>query len=115
MKAWWRAFGLGSTGLMLLGALETTTVRIAAQPTKPIYLLDPLYELELNSEKRAIAGLDLTTVPKNVCVNRAPAVDVLNPFGGADGPAATNLAVRVDQELAINGHIEDDGLRAAAR
>src|SRR5437899_2323636 len=23
MKAWWRAFGLGSTGLMLLGALDT--------------------------------------------------------------------------------------------
>ena len=77
--------------------------------------LDPLYELELNSDKPAIAGLDLATAAKNVCVNRAPAVDVLNLFGAADGPAATNLAVRADQELAINGHIEDDGLRAAAR
>lgn len=82
------------------GLTETTTPKA----------LDPLYELELNSEKRAIAGLDLATAAKNVCVNRAPALDVLNPFGGADGPAATNLAARVDQELAINGHIEDDGL-----
>jgi hypothetical protein len=70
--------------------------------------LNPLYELELNSEKRAIAGLDIANAPKNVCVNRAPVVEIVNPFGGPD--ASTKLAAKVDQDLAINGHVEDDGL-----
>jgi hypothetical protein len=70
--------------------------------------LNPLYELELNSEKRATAGLDLATAPKNVCVNRAPAVDIVNPFGGPD--AGTKLTAKAGQELPINGHVEDDGL-----
>src|SRR5476651_698721 len=46
------------------GRTETTT-------PKP---LDPLYELDLANGKRAIAGLDLATAPKNVCLNRAPSV-----------------------------------------
>jgi hypothetical protein len=76
--------------------------------------LDPLYELELNSQKRAIAGLDLTAAPKNVCVNRAPAVAVINPFAeanaGAEGSTATNFTGRIDQEISLNGTVEDDGL-----
>ncbi|HSE37070.1 MAG TPA: hypothetical protein VLG74_07195, partial [Blastocatellia bacterium] len=41
--------------------------------------LDPLYELELNSEKRATSGLDLAKAHRGVCVNRAPAIQVINP------------------------------------
>jgi len=70
--------------------------------------LNPLYELELNSEKKAIAGLDVATAPKNVCVNRPPAVEVVNPFGGPD--ASTNLTAKAGADLPINGHVEDDGL-----
>jgi hypothetical protein len=80
------------------GRSETTTAKV----------LDPLYELELNSEKRAIAGLDLGSAPHNVCVNRAPTVEVMNPFGGPD--ASTNLTAKAGADLPINGHVEDDGL-----
>jgi len=84
--------------LKFAGRTEITTAKA----------LNPLYELELNSEKRAIAGLDLATAPKNVCVNRAPVVEIVNPFGGPD--ASTNLAAKVGQDLPINGRVEDDGL-----
>jgi hypothetical protein len=80
------------------GRTQTTTAKV----------LDPLYELELNSEKRAVAGLDLLSAPKNVCVNRAPAVEVMNAFGAPD--ANTNLTAKVGTELPIGGHVEDDGL-----
>jgi hypothetical protein len=76
--------------------------------------LDPLYELELNSEKRAISGLDLSKAPKGVCVNRAPAIQVINPQAdvnaGADTLAATSFSTRLGQEVSLNGSVEDDGL-----
>ena len=80
------------------GRTETTTARA----------LDPLYELELNSQKKAVAGLDVETAPKNVCVNRPPTPEIVNPFGGPD--ATTKLAAKVDQDLAINARVDDDGL-----
>jgi hypothetical protein len=80
------------------GRTQTTTAKV----------LDPLYELELNSEKRAVAGLDLESAPQNVCVNRAPTVEVVNPFGGPD--ASTNMAAKAGADLQINGHVDDDGL-----
>jgi hypothetical protein len=82
------------------GAVETTTPK----------MLDPLYELEEHSARRASAGLDLAAAPKNVCVNRAPVVEIVNPFGGADGAAASRVSAKVDQDVAVNGHVEDDGL-----
>jgi hypothetical protein len=76
--------------------------------------LDPLYELELNSERRATNGLDLASAPKGVCVNRAPSIQVINPLAdvnaGADTLAATAFATRVDRELSLLGSVEDDGL-----
>ncbi len=76
--------------------------------------LDPLYELELASEKRATAGLDLSTAPKGVCVNRAPAIQVINPQAdvnaGADTLAATSFSTRLDREVSLSGSVEDDGL-----
>jgi hypothetical protein len=76
--------------------------------------LDPLYELELNSEKRATSGLDLAKAPKGVCVNRAPSIQVINPQAdvnaGADTLAATSFSTRLDQEVSLNGSVEDDGL-----
>jgi hypothetical protein len=76
--------------------------------------LDPLYELELASEKRATSGLDLATAAKGVCVNRAPAIQVINPQAdvnaGGDTLAATSFTTRLDQEVSLNGNVEDDGL-----
>ncbi len=76
--------------------------------------LDPLYELELASEKRATSGLDLAKAPKGVCVNRAPSIQVINPQAdlnaGADTLAATSFATRLDQEVSLTGSVEDDGL-----
>lgn len=75
---------------------------------------DPLYELELASEKRATSGLDLAKAPKGVCVNRKPAIQVINPQAdvnaGADTLAATSFATRLDQEVSLSGSVEDDGL-----
>ena len=74
--------------------------------------LEPLYELELNGEKRARAGLDLATAPKNVCVNRGPSVGIVSPLGEVNTGAAgaPSVATRVDQDAAVNGQVEDDGL-----
>lgn len=76
--------------------------------------LDPLYELELASEKRAISGLDLAKAAKGVCVNRAPSIQVINPQAdvnaGADTLAATSFSTRLDQEVLLSGSVEDDGL-----
>src|SRR5262245_51326807 len=86
------------------GKVSTTTART----------LDPLYELELNSEKRALGGIDMTKAPRGVCLNRAPSIQVVNPLAdvnaGADTLAATSFAARVDQDLSLNGSVEDDGL-----
>jgi len=91
------------------------TVRVAGKTsTTTAKTLDPLYELELASAKRATGGLDLAKPPRGVCVNRAPAVQVINPLAdinaGADTVAATSFATRLDQELTLNGNVEDDGL-----
>ena len=80
------------------GRTETTTAKA----------LNPLYELELNSQKKANAGLDVENAPKNVCVNRPPTPEIVNPFGGPD--ASTKLSAKVDQDLPINARVEDDGL-----
>ncbi|MEK6405345.1 MAG: hypothetical protein AABN34_00135 [Acidobacteriota bacterium] len=76
--------------------------------------LDPLYELELASEKRATSGLDLAKAAKGVCVNRKPAIQVINPQAdvnaGADTLAATTFATPLDQEVSLSGSVEDDGL-----
>lgn len=86
------------------GKTFTTTAKI----------LDPLYELELNSEKRATSGLDLAKAQKGVCVNRAPSIQVINPLAdvnaGADTLAATSFTARLDQEVSLSGSVEDDGL-----
>ena len=77
-------------------------------------VLDPLYELELNSEKRVISGLDFEKAQKGVCVNRAPAIQVINPQAdvnaGADTLAATSFSARLGQEISLTGSVEDDGL-----
>jgi hypothetical protein len=96
------------------GRLEWT-IRFAGKTYSTTQkILDPLYELELNSEKRATGGLDLAKAPKGVCVNRAPSIQVINPLAdvnaGADTLAATSFAARLGQELTLNGNVEDDGL-----
>src|SRR5262245_58502758 len=72
--------------------------------------LDPLYELELNSEKRALLGLDLTKAAKNVCINRPPVVQVVTSPFEAPATGSVELPGKVGQDLAINAQIEDDGL-----
>lgn len=91
------------------------TVRFAGKTfTTTAKTLDPLYELELNSEKRATNGLDLARAPKGVCVNRKPSIQVINPQAdvnaGADTLSATSFATRLDQEVSLSGNVEDDGL-----
>ena len=81
------------------GRTETTT-------PKP---LDPLYELEMGSEKRAMAGIDVAKAPKNTCINRAPSLGVVSALGDVNS-AAPSVTTRVDQEATLNGLVEDDGL-----
>ena len=86
--------------LAFAGKTSTTTAKT----------LDPLYELELNSEKHVLRGLELAGVAKNVCVNRAPMTAVAtSPF---EAPATENvqLQAKVGLELPIAGRVEDDGL-----
>lgn len=94
------------------GTLQWTVKFAGKTQTTTPKPLDPLYQLELNSEKRAIQGLDVAAAPKNVCVNRPPTLHVLSgPFGETNPEgAAVTLAARVDQELTINAQIDDDGL-----
>ena len=73
--------------------------------------LNPLYELELNSEKRALAGLDAAAAPKNVCINRAPAAHVMSMLGEPE----TKIDARASQPTPINGVVEDDGLPRGSR
>jgi len=77
-------------------------------------VLNPLYELEANGERRVMNGLDLKTAPKGTCVNRSPNIQVINPNAdvnaGADTLAATSFAGRVGTELTLNGEVQDDGL-----
>jgi hypothetical protein len=91
------------------------TVRFAGKTvTTTAKTLDSLYELELSSEKRATNGLDFAKASGGVCVNRAPAIQVINPLSdiaaGADTLAATSFAARLDRELTLSGNVEDDGL-----
>jgi hypothetical protein len=97
------------------GRLQWTIVFNGKTSTSTPKALDPLYELELNSEKRAVRGVDSATAPKGVCINRAPAIQVvMSPF---EAPATENveLQAKVGQELAINAQVEDDGLPRGAK
>ena len=58
------------------GKTATTTEKV----------LNPLYELEANSERRLMTGLDLKTAPRGSCVNRTPIVQLIAP--GADASIA---------------------------
>jgi hypothetical protein len=93
------------------GKVQITTDRV----------LLPLYELELNSQNRAMAGLDPKTASKNVCANHAPnvqvggtfnanAVDDVNAPVSADAPPPTSFATTLDKELALPGQVNDDNL-----
>lgn len=88
------------------GPLQWTVAWAGKTSTTTGKALDPLYELELNSEKRLMAGLDVAAAPRNVCVNRAPIAHALSPLGE---PLET-LAAKAGQELPIAGQVEDDGL-----
>jgi hypothetical protein len=88
------------------GRLQWTVKFAGKSSTTTAKTLDPLYELELNSEKRVMEGLDVGGSPKNVCVNRAPAVHMLSPLG----EHLTSASGRVGQDVLLNGQVEDDGL-----
>jgi hypothetical protein len=88
------------------GRLQWTVKFAGRTSTTTAKALDPLYELELNSEKRVLAGLDLAGAARNVCVNRAPVAHVLSMLGEPE----TKLDARAGQPAAINGVVEDDGL-----
>lgn len=92
------------------GRLQWTVAFAGKTNTTTAKALDPLYELELNSEKHVLQGLDTSGSPKNVCVNRAPMTAVAtSPF---EAPATENvrLETKAGQDLPIMGRVEDDGL-----
>jgi hypothetical protein len=85
-----------------------------------------LYELELNSQRRAMAGIDPAKDPKNVCANHAPNVQVggtfnanadvnVNDPGAELLPPPTNYATAIDKELNLPGLINDDDLPRDAK
>jgi hypothetical protein len=85
-----------------------------------------LYELELSSERRAMAGIDPAKEPKNVCANHAPNVQVggtfnanadvnVNDPGAELLPPPTNFATSVDKELNLPGLVNDDDLPRDAK
>jgi hypothetical protein len=84
-------------------------------------VLNPLYELEMGSERRAMAGLDVKSAPKNICANHAPNVQVGGTFNAnvvtdvnaptnIDTPPPTSFATSLDRELALPGQVNDDDL-----
>jgi hypothetical protein len=84
-------------------------------------ILIPLYEMELSSERRVMAGLDPRTAPRNVCANHAPNVQVGGTFNAnavtdvnapvsADAPPPTSFATSLDKEFALPGQVNDDDL-----
>jgi hypothetical protein len=88
--------------------------------------LNGLYELELNSERRAMAGIDPAKEPKNVCANHAPNVQVggvfnanadvnVNDPGAELLPPPTNYATALDRDLNLPGLVNDDDLPRDAR
>ena len=96
------------------GALQWRISFLGKTYTTTAKTLDPLYELELNSEKRVISGLELAKAPRGVCVNRPPSIQVINPAAdlnaGADTLAAVSFIARLDRELVLTGSVEDDAL-----
>jgi hypothetical protein len=99
-------------------------------PAKPSVttekVLIGLYELELNSERRAMAGIDPAKDPKNVCANHAPNVQVggtfnanadvnVNDPGAELLPPPTNFATALDQALNLPGLVNDDDLPRDAK
>lgn len=92
------------------GRLQWTVSFAGKTVTTTAKTLDPLYELELNSEKRVLLGLDVVGAPKNVCVNRAPIVSIVTSPFEAPATEHVELPARTGQALAIAGRVEDDGL-----
>jgi len=82
------------------GRTATTTEKV----------LNPLYELEPNSERRLMAGLDLKTAPKGSCVNRSPIVQVIGSGADAIASAEMTLSAQIGAPLVLNGDVQDDGL-----
>lgn len=94
------------------GRLQWTVKFAGKSQTTTAKTLDPLYELELNSQKRATHGIETASAARNVCVNRPPVVQIASgPFGEPTPEGKPiELAAKVGQPLRVNGHIDDDGL-----
>jgi hypothetical protein len=92
------------------GRLQWTVAFAGKTNVSTLKALDPLYELELNSEKRSLLGLDIAAATKNVCINRPPVVQLTTSPFEAPSTGSVELPGRVGQELAISAHVEDDGL-----
>jgi hypothetical protein len=92
-------------------------------------IMNSLYELELSSARRAMAGIDPKTAPRNVCANHAPSVtvgaaagrgagggdaagvpDVGDDTAGAAETPTASMTVTSDQELNIPAQVQDDDL-----
>jgi hypothetical protein len=92
------------------GKLQWTVAFAGKANTTTAKTLDPLYELELNSERRVLRGLELAGAARNVCVNRGPTAAVVTTPFEAPATEDVQLQAKVGQELPIAGRVEDDGL-----
>src|SRR5262249_7513422 len=75
-------------------------------------VLNPLYELEPNSERRLMAGVDIKTAPKRWCVQRPPPVSVIRARADPVTSAETipTMSAQIGAPLVLNGDVQDDGL-----
>lgn len=92
------------------GKLQWTLTFAGKTSTTTAKMLDPLYELELNSEKHVLQGLDVASAPRNQCVNRAPMTAVATSPFEAPATEHVELQAKSGQPLPIAGRVEDDGL-----
>ena len=69
--------------------------------------LDLLWALEANSARQANRDIDTAAVPKGVCINRPPRV---NMGRGGRGSGATARTVALADELVLTGNVRDDDL-----
>jgi len=60
-------------------------------------ILDPLYQLELGSQRTVLAGLDVASAPPLTCANKSPIVAIRTGFDRRAAAAAQGLGLSGDQ------------------
>ena len=81
--------------------------------------LNEVYQLTKRSQTQANRDLDLTTAPRDVCINKPPRVNIvtgLRRFGSQrDDDEIAELSAKVGEELELRGFVQDEGLPRDSR